>query len=225
MISQDVFRSFSIPAFRVKCEVILGRYSTVWFEATQTGICHLFSTEYCGINHSAMIGDIVAMTPDDYQAGITGSTSGSSLGQNGERLFANLGCNSCQSGEASARGPNLANVYGSRLQLTGGSHITADDWRIPSLSSERRAFLREAFLNPSTRATAGYAPILPTNQGQVSERGLIDLVEYGKNLNSNYRIQQTLTARELPPTGSSSSGPSSSTTDTGPAERLGKAAP
>jgi cytochrome c oxidase subunit 2 len=209
MISQDVFRSFSIPAFRVNCEVILGRYSTVWFEATQTGICHLFSTEYCGINHSAMIGDIVAMTPDDYQAGITGSTSGSSLGQNGERLFANLGCNSCHSGEASARGPNLANVYGSRLQLTG----------------ERRAFRREAFLNPSTRATAGYAPILPTNQGQVSERGLIDLVEYGKNLNSNYRIQQTLTARELPPTGSSSSGPSSSTTDTGSAERLGKAAP
>src|ERR1700739_1273213 len=90
MISQDVFRSFSIPTFRVKREVIPGRYSTVWFEATQAGICHLFSTQYCGISHSAMIGDIVAMTPDDYQARITGSTSGSSLAQDGERLFANL---------------------------------------------------------------------------------------------------------------------------------------
>jgi cytochrome c oxidase subunit II len=185
MISQDVFHSFSIPAFRVKREVIPGRYSTVWFEATQVGTYHLFCTQYCGTNHSAMIGEIVAMTPDDYQSWIAGSTSGSSLAQNGERLFASLGCNACHSGQASARGPNLAQVYGSRLQLTDGSFVTADD-----------AFLREAILNPSTRVMAGYAPIMPTYQGQVSEEGLIDLVEYIKNLNSNYRVQQTLTASQ-----------------------------
>ena len=103
MISQDVFHSFSIPAFRVKREVIPGRYSTVWFEATATGTYHLFCTQYCGTNHSAMIGEIVAMTPDDYQKWASGSTSGASLAQNGERLFASLGCNSCHSGEADAR--------------------------------------------------------------------------------------------------------------------------
>jgi cytochrome c oxidase subunit II len=188
MISQDVFHSFSIPAFRVKREVIPGRYSTVWFEATAAGTYHLFCTQYCGTDHSAMIGDIVAMTPDDYQKWVSGSTSGASLAQNGERLFASLGCNSCHSGAASARGPNLAQVYGSQLQLTDGSTVTAND-----------AFLREAILNPSTRVTAGYAPIMPTYQGQVSEEGLIDLVEYIKNLNTNYRIQQTLTAAQLPP--------------------------
>jgi cytochrome c oxidase subunit 2 len=188
MISQDVFHSFSIPAFRVKREVIPGRYSTVWFEATAAGTYHLFCTQYCGTDHSAMIGEIVAMTPDDYQKWASGSTSGASLAQNGERLFASLGCNSCHSGEASARGPNLAQVYGSQLQMTDGSSITAND-----------AFLREAILNPSTRVTAGYAPIMPTYQGQVSEEGLIDLVEYIKNLNSNYRVQQTLTAAQLPP--------------------------
>jgi cytochrome c oxidase subunit 2 len=200
MISQDVFHSFSIPAFRIKREVIPGRYSTVWFEATATGTYHLFCTQYCGTDHSAMIGEIVAMTPDDYQAWAAGSTSGASLAQNGERLFASLGCNSCHSGEATARGPNLAQVYGSRLQLADGSYVTAND-----------AFLRETILNPSTRAMAGYAPIMPTYQGQVSEEGLIDLVEYIKNLNSNYRIQQTLTASQLSPgqAGASSSGSSS----------------
>jgi cytochrome c oxidase subunit II len=186
MISQDVFHSFSIPAFRVKREVIPGRYSTVWFEATATGTYHLFCTQYCGTDHSMMIGEIVAMTPDDYQKWAAGSTSGASLAQNGERLFASLGCNSCHSGEASARGPNLAKVYGSRLQMTDGSTVTAND-----------AFLREAILNPSAHTMQGYAPIMPTYQGQVSEEGLIDLVEYIKYLSSNERVQQTLASSEV----------------------------
>src|SRR5271154_4949247 len=217
IISQDVFHSFSIPAFRVKREVIPGRYSTVWFEATATGTYHLFCTQYCGTDHSAMIGEIVAMTPDDYQRWTAGSTSGASLSQNGERLFASLGCGSCHSGNANAHGPSLAQVYGSRLQLADGSYVAAND-----------AFLREAILNPSTHVTAGYAPIMPTYQGQVSEEGLIDLVEYIKNLNSNYRIQQTLTASQLSTgqAGASSSGPSSAPTNyhAGPA-KSGTAAP
>src|SRR5271163_3512592 len=188
MISQDVFHSFSIPAFRVKREVIPGRYSTVWFEATTPGNYHLFCTQYCGTLHSQMIGTITAMRPEDYQAWTAGSTSGASLAQNGERLYASLGCNSCHSGQPEARGPNLAAVYGARLQLTNGSHVTVDD-----------AFLRDTILNPSMHVTAGYAPIMPTYQGQVSEEGLIDLVEYIKKLNSNYRIQQTLNTTQVQP--------------------------
>jgi cytochrome c oxidase subunit 2 len=189
MISQDVFHSFSIPAFRVKREVIPGRYTTVWFEATKVGTYHLFCTQYCGTNHSAMIGEIVVMTPDDYKAWLASSTSGASLAQNGERLFASLSCNACHSGEPSARGPNLASVYGSKIQLANGSYTTADE-----------AFLRESILNPSMHSVAGYAPIMPTYQGQISEEGLIDVVEYIKNLNSNYRVQQTLNTTELAPT-------------------------
>jgi cytochrome c oxidase subunit II len=181
MISQDVFHSFSIPAFRVKREVIPGRYTTVWFTATQPGTYHLFCTQYCGTLHSQMIGEVTAMTPEDYQAWIAGSTSGSSLAQNGERLFASLGCNACHSGEASSRGPNLAQAYGSKVQLANGSYTLVDD-----------AFLRDSILNPTSHVTAGYAPIMPTYQGQVSEEGLIDLVEYIKTLHSNDRVQQTL---------------------------------
>ncbi len=185
MISQDVFHSFSIPDFRVKREVIPGRYSTVWFEATTPGTYHIFCTQYCGTNHSAMIGEVTVLSPDDYEKWTQSSTSGMSLAQNGERLFASMGCNACHSGSAAARGPNLAGVYGSKLKLASGSEVLVND-----------AYLRDAILNPSQHITAGYAPIMPTYQGQISEDGLIDLVEYLKTLKSNYRVQQTLTTSE-----------------------------
>lgn len=180
MISQDVFHSFSIPDFRVKREVIPGRYSTVWFQATDPGTYHIFCTQYCGTLHSGMIGEVTAMTPADYKRWLDQSNSGMSLAQNGERLFASMGCNACHSGNASARGPNLAGVYGSKLTLTDGSQVLVND-----------AYLRDAILNPSQHVTAGYSPIMPTYQGQISEDGLIDLVEFIKQLQSNYRIQQT----------------------------------
>jgi cytochrome c oxidase subunit 2 len=181
MISQDVFHSFSIPSFRVKREVIPGRYSTVWFQATKVGTYHLFCSQYCGTLHSAMIGDIVVMTPDDYEAWTNGSTSGMSLAQNGEKLFASLGCNSCHTAGGGNRGPNLYGLYGGKEILANGTSITADD-----------AFLRGCILNPSTHAIQGYVPIMPTYQGQISEEGLIDLVEYIKTLKTGDRIQQSL---------------------------------
>ena len=190
LISQDVFHSFSIPAFRVKREAIPGRYTSVWFEPTTPGTYHLFCTQYCGTSHSAMIGDIVVLTPDDYKRWLADSTSGMSLAQNGERLFASLSCNACHNGKPDARGPNLANVYGSKLALTSGGTVLADD-----------AYLRESILNPSQHITQGFAPIMPTYQGQVSEEGVISLVEYIKNLNSDYRIQQTLNTTGLLPEG------------------------
>ncbi len=185
MISQDVFHSFSIPDFRIKREVIPGRYSTVWFQATTPGTYHIFCTQYCGTNHSVMIGEVTAMTPDDYKKWTEGSTSGMSLAQNGERLFASMGCNACHSGTAAARGPNLAGAYGSQLQLANGQTVQVNE-----------AYLRDAILNPSQHITAGYAPIMPTYQGQISEDGLIDIVEYLKGLKTNYRVQQTLVTNE-----------------------------
>jgi cytochrome c oxidase subunit 2 len=180
MISQDVFHSYSIPAFRVKREVIPGRYTTVWFNATEPGTYHLFCTQYCGTQHSGMIGEVTAMTPADYEKWAQQSTSGMSLAQNGERLFASMGCNACHSGTAAARGPNLAGVFGSKLTLASGGQVLVNE-----------AYLRDAILNPSQHVTAGFAPIMPTYQGQISEDGLIDIVEYIKTLQTNYRIQQT----------------------------------
>src|SRR5579859_910918 len=190
IISQDVFHSFSIPAFRVKREAIPGRYTSVWFEATTPGTYHLFCTQYCGTDHSHMIGDVVVMTPDDFKKWLAGSTSGASLAQNGERLFASLSCSACHNTRPDARGPSLANVYGAKLNLANGQSMIVDE-----------AFLRDAILNPSQHITQGYAPIMPTYQGQISEDGVIALVEYIKNLNSDYRVEQTLNTTGLLPEG------------------------
>src|SRR5580698_5544674 len=149
MISQDVFHSFSIPDFRVKREVIPGRYTTVWFNATDPGTYHIFCTQYCGTQHSGMIGEVTAMTPEDYQKWAQQSTSGMSLAQNGELLYASMGCNACHNGTATARGPNLAGVYGSKLTLTNGGQALVNE-----------AYLRDAILNPSQHITAGFAPIM-----------------------------------------------------------------
>jgi cytochrome c oxidase subunit 2 len=188
LISQDVFHSFSIPAFRVKREAIPGRYTTVWFEATTPGTYHLFCTQYCGTDHSHMVGDIVVMTPDDFRKWLASSTSGASLAQNGERLFASLSCAACHNARPDARGPSLANVYGAKLTMANGHTTIVDE-----------AFLRDAILNPSQHVTQGYAPIMPTYQGQISEDGVIALVEFLKNLNSDYRIQQTTATTTLLP--------------------------
>jgi cytochrome c oxidase subunit 2 len=188
LISQDVFHSLSIPAFRVKREVIPGRYTNVWFEATTPGTYHLFCTQYCGKDHSMMGGEVVVQTPEDYRKWLASSTSGMSLAQNGERLFASLHCNTCHNAQPNARGPSLVNVYGSRLTLSTGKTITADD-----------AYLRQSILNPSQHGIQGYAPIMPTYQGQISEEGVFALLEYIKNLDSDYRVEQTLTTTDLPP--------------------------
>ncbi len=135
-----------------------------------------------------MIGDIVVLTPDDYKKWLAQSTSGASLAQNGERLFASLSCNACHNGQANSRGPSLAGVYGSKLTLAGGGTQLADE-----------AYLRDAILNPSDHVTQGYAPIMPTYQGQISEDGVISLVEYIKSLNTNYRVDQTLNTSTLLP--------------------------
>ncbi|MGB6742252.1 MAG: cytochrome c oxidase subunit II [Terracidiphilus sp.] len=200
LISQDVFHSFSIPAFRVKREAIPGRYTSVWFEATTPGTYHLFCTQYCGTNHSAMIGEVVVMTPDDFRKWLAGSTSGNSLAQNGERLFASLSCNACHNTRSDARGPNLVGVYGSKLTLSSGQTVTVDD-----------AYLRQAILSPAENITQGYAPIMPTYQGQISEEGVFALVEYLKNLQSDYRLQQTLNTTELLPEGEGKAAPAGKT--------------
>ena len=204
MISQDVFHSLSIPAFRIKREVIPGRYTTVWFEATQIGTFHLFCTQYCGTNHSQMIGDVIVLSPEDYKAWLASSTSGMSLAQDGERLFASLSCAACHNTRPDARGPSLAGVYNAKLTLANGQKITADD-----------AYLRESILNPSQHITQGFAPIMPTYQGQISEEGVVALVEYIKHLDSDYRVQQTTTTTDMLPESGGKAAPADSTTAPG----------
>jgi len=174
MSSQDVIHSFFVPAFRVKADVLPGRYTETWFRPTKVGTYHLFCAEYCGTNHSAMIGQVIVMAPEEYQAWMNSGGGGGptgSLAANGERLFGQLGCATCHGLETQGRGPNLAGLYGKPVLMADGRTVTADE-----------NYIRESILNPGVKIVAGFKPIMPTFQGQVSEEGLMALEAYIKSL-------------------------------------------
>jgi cytochrome c oxidase subunit 2 len=170
--SEDVIHSFYVPAFRLKADVLPGRYTTLWFNATRVGRYHLFCTEYCGTKHSGMIGTIVVMTPTEYQAWLAGGGGEDvPLAAQGQKVFQDLSCSTCHRSDGQGRGPALEGVYGSKVLLDNGQTVVADD-----------AYVRESILSPSAKIVAGYQPIMPTFQGLVSEEQLLALIEYVKSL-------------------------------------------
>ena len=173
MTTEDVIHSFFVPAFRVKMDVVPGKYSTVWFEPTKAGRYHLFCTEYCGTSHSGMIGWVDVMEAPEYQAWLSGGAAGGSLAAAGGKVFEQLACNTCHKGDGSGRGPALEGVYGKPVQLANGQTIDADE-----------AYLRESITNPKAKVVAGYEGIMPTFQGQVSEEQLLQLLAYIRSLAS-----------------------------------------
>jgi cytochrome c oxidase subunit 2 len=170
MTSEDVIHSFFVPAFRMKRDVVPGRYSTTWFQATKTGTFHLFCAEYCGTKHSGMIGQVVVMEPTDFQAWLAGGASGVSLAAGGEKLFQDLNCITCHRAGVQ-RGPLLDGVFGSQVKLQTGEAVLADE-----------AYIRESILNPSAKIVAGYQPIMPTYEGQVTEEQILQLIAYIQSL-------------------------------------------
>jgi cytochrome c oxidase subunit 2 len=172
MSSQDAIHSFYVPAFRIKADVLPGRFTTTWFRPTKAGTYHLFCAEYCGTNHSAMIGEVIVMDPADYQAWMSGGgASTGTLAANGQQLFQQLGCATCHRSDTQGRGPNLEALFGRQVQLDDGRTVMADE-----------NYIRESILNPGTKVVAGFKPIMPTFQGQVSEENLMALVAYVKSL-------------------------------------------
>ncbi|MCU1302888.1 MAG: cytochrome c oxidase, subunit [Candidatus Sulfotelmatobacter sp.] len=172
MTSQDVIHSFYIPAFRIKQDVLPGRYTVEWFRATKPGIYHLFCAEYCGTQHSGMVGDIVVQEPAQFEAWMNGGSSGP-LSASGEKMFAELGCATCHRNDAGGRGPNLKGVFGKPVQLEDGRTVTADE-----------NYLRECILDPGAKRVKGFQPIMPTFQGLVSEEQVNALVAYIKSISS-----------------------------------------
>ena len=170
MTSQDVIHSFFVPAFRMKQDVLPGRYTVAWFRATKPGTYHLFCAEYCGTQHSGMIGSIVVQEPAQYEAWMSGGTSGP-LSASGEKIFAELGCVTCHRTDTQGRGPNLQGVFGKPVLLADGRTVTADE-----------NYIRESILDPGTKVVNGFKPVMPTFQGLVSEEQLNALVAYVKSL-------------------------------------------
>ena len=171
MGSEDVLHSFYIPAFRVKADVIPGRYNVLWFTPTKPGRYHLFCAEYCGTRHSGMIGWIEVMEPTDFQAWLGGGRVSDSPAAAGEKLFQDLVCNTCHRDDAQARAPQLKGLFGHTVRLQGGATVVADE-----------AYIRESIVNPQAKIVDGFLPIMPTFQGLVTEEQLLQLIAYVRSL-------------------------------------------
>jgi cytochrome c oxidase subunit 2 len=185
LISQDVIHDFFVPAFRVKMDVLPNRYTTVWFTPTQVGTYRLFCSQYCGTNHSAMVGEVTVMKPEDYAQWLASGKAEGSLASQGEKLFQQFGCVTCHRPDSGARGPNLQGLYGRPVRLTDNRVVIADD-----------NYIRESILQPNAKIVSGFQPIMPTFQGVVSEEGLIQITEYLKSLSE--QESQPLNNRSAP---------------------------
>ena len=171
MTSEDVIHSFFVPSFRVKQDVVPGRYSTLWFRPTKTGKFHLFCAEYCGTKHSGMIGWVYVMEPREYARWLNGGGAMGSLAENGEKLFQELACSNCHKADGSGRCPSLVGLFGRKVQLSDGRMVTADE-----------GYIRESILQPNAKIVANFQPVMPTFQGLVTEEGVLSLIEYIKSL-------------------------------------------
>jgi cytochrome c oxidase subunit 2 len=174
MTSEDVIHSFYIPAFRMKQDVLPGRYTTTWFRADKPGTYHLFCAEYCGTEHSRMIGSIVVMDPTAYEAWLAGGQPGQSTVASGAQLFQTLACDTCHRPNVAGlvpRAPRLEGLFGRQVKLADGRTLLADE-----------NYVRESILNPNAKIVAGWTPIMPTFQGQVTEEQLVQLIAYVKSL-------------------------------------------
>jgi cytochrome c oxidase subunit 2 len=171
MISEDVIHSFFVPAFRIKRDVVPGRYATAWFEATKPGTYHLFCAEYCGTKHSQMIGKVHVLEHVDYESWLAGGLGTDSPREAGRKLFSSLRCDTCHHAESGARGPDLAGRFGAAVALEGGGAATFD-----------ADYVRRSVLDPTAQVVRGFQPLMPTYAGQVSEEQLLALVAYIESL-------------------------------------------
>jgi len=169
--SEDTIHSFFVPAFRIKKDAVPGRYNTAWFRATKPGSYHLFCAEYCGTEHSKMIGRVVVMPSGDYQTWLAGGPTPESPVVAGEKLFTELNCVTCHRPDSAGRGPILDGIFGRPVRLAAGGTVVADE-----------AYVRESILSPAARVVNGYQPVMPTYQGQVSAEQLIALIAYIQSL-------------------------------------------
>ena len=179
MTSEDVIHDFALPAFRIKHDVLPGRYEMLWFVAEEPGTYHLFCTQLCGTGHAKMGGEVVVMPAADFQRWLQLNAAGETLATAGRTLFIRHGCSGCHGiggvgGKQSAsvvNAPPLTGLYGSPVPLANGSIVTADD-----------RYLRDSILMPEKSRVAGYPPVMPSFAGQISEEDLIKIIAYIKSL-------------------------------------------
>ena len=184
MTSEDVIHSFFVPAFRVKQDVVPGRYTYMWFTPTKAGDYHLFCAQYCGTQHSRMIGWVHVMEPEEYEKWLSGKAD-QSMALRGRQLFLKYQCIACHSGDSQAKAPLLEELYLKKVRMRDGRVVTADE-----------EYLRRSIRDPKADVVDPYEPIMPTfGPDQMDDEQLQDLVAFIKALGRD----QTPTRNEFTP--------------------------
>jgi cytochrome c oxidase subunit II len=190
LTSRDVIHSFFVPEFRIKMDVLPGRYTETWFEATKTGRYQVLCTEYCGTWHSQMWGEIVVMPPAqfdewlaDQRAGLaervdSGGDDGPSfrgtIVEYGKRVAMAQGCLKCHTLDGEPHiGPTWLDMYRRREVLESGETVVADE-----------AYLTDSMIDPRAKIVKGYKPVMPTYKGRLNAPDSAALVEFIKSLRS-----------------------------------------
>jgi cytochrome c oxidase subunit 2 len=176
LASEDVVHSFFIPAFRIKRDAVPGTFETLWFKATKPGVYRLECSEFCGTEHVKMHGDIVVMEPAAYADWLATRGVHESLAQQGEQLFRQFGCSGCHSSRSDVHAPSLGGLYGRLVHLADGTSVIAD-----------RQYIMDSILLPKNQVVAGYAPVMPSFAGQISEADLMKLLAYIESLSAGTR--------------------------------------
>ena len=170
MTSQDVIHSLSIPEFRIKQDVLPGRYTTLSFTADRPGEYRLYCTQFCGTSHSHMVGRVVVMEPVAYGEWLSAHANVPTMAARGERRYQELGCDSCHGAQAVVHAPKLEGLFGRPIPLSDGRTVLADE-----------RFIRDAVLLPNENVPAGYEANMPSYRGRISEEELLDIIEYVKS--------------------------------------------
>ena len=179
LTSEDVIHSFYIPALRIKQDAIPGEYRTLWFRATRPGTYHLFCAEYCGTNHSRMIGSVFVMEQNEYQAWLAGANDMQPV-EAGAKLFVEYDCMNCHGTGQRFRCPTLGGLYGTYVALSDGSNVLFDE-----------NYVRESVLDPNAKIAAGFPAAMPTFKGQLTEEQISYLIAYIKSLSPGTTVAET----------------------------------
>ena len=200
LTSRDVIHSFYVPQFRTTRDAVPGRSTLLWFEVEQPGRYPIYCTEYCGMGHSTMRGEVVALSEVDYEralenlapldiaAQVPGATvvPGEaaprellSLAAMGQRVAAVEGCLRCHTVDGTPHiGPTWAGLYGATIQLSDGSTIVAEE-----------AYLTSSMMDPMALIHRGFLPVMPSYQGLLTAGEVGALVEYIRALRDVPRDQ------------------------------------
>lgn len=179
MRSEDVIHSFFVPDFRVKQDILGGRYTQLWFTPTKVGTFQLFCAEYCGTGHSKMLGKVVVLSPEAYDIWEKGARVTEEIGvaslpdaERGEQIYKQSGCNACHSLDGSTGvGPSWKSLVGHKVAMQNGEEITADE-----------NYIRESILEPQAKIVKGYQPVMPSFKGILSDADISALISYMKTL-------------------------------------------